>query len=146
MHEAHRQPVQSQLEQLNSGLASTHSRSRIRAEPEIRMRFYTLRPHHRRRHRKKFKLAEFAEFGFALRGADPSHWADQPDDRLLAFVDYQGWCFDGERQPLDGFVSRFGGGSLTEVDRELMRSWLAEQGADRIDVGPLQDHWEWVSN
>ena len=107
---------------------------------------YTLRPHHRRRHRKKLKLAEFAELGFPLAGVDAAAWSEQAEDPLLAFIDYQGWCFDGERSPLDGFVSRFGGDSLTEVDRELMRSWLSEQGAEQVEVGPLQDHWEWVAS
>lgn len=110
------------------------------------MRLYILRPHHRRRHRKKLKLAEFSELGFAISGNAPVSWAAQPTDPLQAFIDYQGWCFDGERQPLEGFVSRFGGGSLTEVDRELMQSWLSEQGAFEITLGPLQDHWEWVSD
>ena len=110
------------------------------------MRMYILRPHHRRRHRKKLKLAEFAELGFPLRGIDAARWSEQTADPLLAFIDYQGWCFDGERLPLDGFVSRFGGDSLTEVDRELMRSWLSEQGAEQVEVGQLQDHWEWVAS
>lgn len=110
------------------------------------MRLYTLRPHHRRRHRKKLRLAEFAELGFALRGVEPDAWLQQGGvDPLLAMLDAQGWNWDGERRPLDGFVSRFGGGSLTEVDRELLRHWLREQSATGVQIGPLQDRWDWVT-
>ncbi len=112
------------------------------------MRRFDLRPHHRRRHRKKLRLAEFAELGFALRGPlSPACERDAAgDDPLLAFIDQQGWCWDGERQPLDGFVSRFGGGSLTEVERTLLRAWLDERGAREVLIGPLQDRWEWVTH
>lgn len=109
------------------------------------MRLYQLRPHHRRRHRKKLRLAEFAELGFAVSGDEPDTWQRLDVDPLLAFLDYQGWSWDGERRPLDGFVARFGGGSLTEVDRELLRAWLREQQAGGIHVGPLQERWAWVT-
>ena len=109
------------------------------------MHRYTLRPHHRRRHRKKLRLAEFAELGFAVQGPEPEAWERAEVDPLIALVGAQGWCFEGERRPLDGFIARFGGGSLTEVDRELLRQWLGEQAAGRIEIGPLQDRWEWVT-
>lgn len=110
------------------------------------MRLYTLRPHHRRRHRKKLRLAEFGELGFAVRGIEPEGWATAGSDPLFALIDAQGWCWDGERAPLDGFISRFGGGSLTEVDRELLQQWLREQGATRVEVGDLQDRWDWIAH
>jgi uncharacterized protein YggL (DUF469 family) len=109
------------------------------------MRLYELRPHHRRRHRKKLRLAEFAELGFPLYGEAPAGWDGQDPDPLRAFLDYQGWSWDGERRPLDGFVGRFGGGSLTEVDRTLMCEWLRQQGAGSVQVGPLQDRWGWIT-
>lgn len=111
------------------------------------MHRYDLRPHHRRRHRKKLRLAEFAELGFPVRASLP----DAPpsggswEEVLQAFLDQQGWSWDGEPRPLDGFVSRFGGGSLTDVDRTLMQAWLVDQGAGDVCVGPLQDRWEWVT-
>ncbi|MCK7594107.1 50S ribosome-binding protein YggL [Pseudomarimonas salicorniae] len=109
------------------------------------MRLHALRPHHRRRHRKKLRLAEFAELGFSIRGTEPAAWREAQPDPLGELIDTQGWLFDGERSPLDGFIARFGGGSLTEVDRELVRQWLLEQGADDIALGALQDRWEWVT-
>jgi uncharacterized protein YggL (DUF469 family) len=109
------------------------------------MRQFQLRPHHRRRHRKKLRLAEFGELGFALQGGEPAAWQALEIDPLDAMVHAQGWSWDGERRPLDGFVSRFGGGSLTEVDRELMRQWLLDQGATQIQLGPLQDRWAWIT-
>jgi uncharacterized protein YggL (DUF469 family) len=110
------------------------------------MRLYPLRPHHRRRHRKKLRLAEFAELGFAVRGEAPPEWGESRPDPLERLIDSQGWCFDGEREPLDGFIARFGGGSLTDVDRELLIQWLREQGASAIGLGPLQDRWEWLTS
>ena len=109
------------------------------------MRLYELRPHHRRRHRKKLRLAEFAELGFAVAGQPPASWLAAEADPLQAFLDYQGWSWDGERWPIDGFVARFGGGSLTEVERELLRSWLHEQGVTGVVIGPLQDRWAWIT-
>lgn len=109
------------------------------------MRLYTLRPHHRRRHRKKLHLAEFAEHGFAVHGQAPAAWGGIDPDPLLAFIDDQGWCWEGERAPLDGFVARFGGGSLSELDRTRLCDWLAGQGASDVRVGPLVDRWGWIT-
>lgn len=106
------------------------------------MRWYELRPHHRRRHRKKLRLAEFAEIGFPIASLAMIPAAVTA---LLGFVDQQGWSFDGERQPLEGFITRFGGGSLTEVDRELLRQWLLGQGVSDVKLGALQDYWRWVT-
>lgn len=109
------------------------------------MRTYTLRGHHRRRHRKKLRLAEFAEYGFSVRARSAAPLPPHAVEPAIAFIESNGWCWDADAPPhssqLHGFVRRFGGGSLTDVDRELLRSWMIDAGYAEIDVGPLEDAW-----
>jgi uncharacterized protein YggL (DUF469 family) len=103
----------------------------------------------RRRLRKKKRVGEFMELGFAVTAtlrsglshddvdAFADRWIDAVELRRLA---YGGAC--GGDGTLDGFVTLMGRGSATEADRRALMACLdADDAVVRHDVGALRDAW-----
>ncbi|MGP6224128.1 YggL family protein [Pseudomonas aeruginosa] len=102
----------------------------------------------KRRLRKKLRLGEFQEFGFSFEltydRSALSH--DDALDRLIDFVEAQGWVFGGggspEQAEISGYLCLARVGSLDEADRESARLWLeAQPWCKAFEVGPLSDCW-----
>jgi uncharacterized protein YggL (DUF469 family) len=97
-----------------------------------------------KRLRKKLRIDEFKEYGFAvslrLSGslsprARDDFWAlflgELIAKRLLAFSGNE-----------EGYITKFGRGSATEEDRNAVSAWLTDRaGVERVTVGPLEDAW-----
>jgi uncharacterized protein YggL (DUF469 family) len=98
-----------------------------------------------RRLRKKLHVGEFKELGFefevVLKDTVPPGEEEALADLFLAeIVEPRHLAFGG--WITGGFISCWGRGSVTEEDREAIRSWLlarAEIGEAR--VSPLVDAW-----
>jgi uncharacterized protein YggL (DUF469 family) len=99
-----------------------------------------------KRLRKKKRVGEFMERGFALRGelrrglVGPA--LDAFVDRLLEVIEDRELAFGGGagRDRLEGFVTRMRRGSASEDDRAALAAFL-EADADvlRHEVGALRD-------
>lgn len=98
-----------------------------------------------RRLRKKLRIGEFKELGFAIAvDLKPPITRDMEDSVVSAFlteiVDPRSMVFGGWIS--DGFITRLGRGSVTEVDRAMTLSWLeARPEIETARVGPLVDAW-----
>ncbi|MBO3275508.1 50S ribosome-binding protein YggL [Pseudomonas schmalbachii] len=102
----------------------------------------------KRRLRKKLRLAEFQEFGFSFELTYDSAAIDLDDalDKLIDFVEAQGWAFGGGGNPdeteVTGYLCQAGVGTLTEEDREKTREWMeAQPWCKGFEIGPLSDCW-----
>ena len=99
-----------------------------------------------RRLRKKLRIGEFKELGFAIAvDLKPSITRDMEDSFVCAFlseiVDPRSFAFGGWIS--DGFITRLGRGSVTEADRAMILSWLvAQPEIEAARVGPLVDSWK----
>lgn len=95
-----------------------------------------------RRLRKKLRVGEFREFGFAVGFRVSPALSTQGVDELwnrfiLDAIEARGLAFGGGQE---GFVTKVGHGSATEADRDAVRAWLtARSGVDDVKVGPLED-------
>jgi len=97
-----------------------------------------------RRLRKKLRVGEFRELGFAVGFRVSPALSSQEVDELwnrfiLDAIEARGLAFCGGHE---GFVTKVGRGSATEADRDAVRAWLAAQrGVEDVKVGPLEDAW-----
>lgn len=101
-----------------------------------------------RRLRKKLRVAEFQELGFAIDFRfDSQHYTlDQALDHWIEFVESQGWGFGGGggegSDALSGYLVSFKRGTLGEADRERASQWLDSQpGFACIRCAELSDAW-----
>ncbi|WP_281704850.1 50S ribosome-binding protein YggL [Aeromonas taiwanensis] len=101
-----------------------------------------------RRLRKKLRVGEFQEHGFAIdfRFDSQSYTLDQALDHWIEFVESQGWGFYGgggeESDTMSGYLVRFERGTLGEDDQECARQWLDNQpGFACIQCSELSDVW-----
>lgn len=103
----------------------------------------------KRRLRKKKRLGEFKELGFevkiALRAALDAPTHNALTERFIAAIEARNLAFGGgfgSDNQWNGFVSCYARGSATELDREAIRRWIAEQPEIvGHEVGPLRDAW-----
>ncbi len=97
-----------------------------------------------RRLRKKLRVGDFRELGFAVSLRLSRTLSDRDFDDLwtrfiVHAIEARDLAFGGGQ---DGFVTRAGRGSATEADREAVRAWLeAQPGVEAVTVGPLEDAW-----
>lgn len=97
----------------------------------------------KRRLRKKLRVGEFQEFGFAFSASIAK--AEDQDAMLDRFVDEiaaRGLVFGGWSSPetVEGFISLATRGSATEEHRQFVESWLkAQPGVEDVEVGELVD-------
>lgn len=108
---------------------------------------YTPKRWHTRRHRKLFRLGEFAEYGFQVSAAFPSAWLcsrgpRQVDDFLTA-LSLRELAFDGLSEPVihGSITSSRHRKSATERDRDFVAELLVYLGFSAVSVGVLQDAW-----
>lgn len=101
-----------------------------------------------RRLRKKLRVGEFQELGFAIdfRFDKQLYTLDQALDHWIEFVESQGWGFGGGggegSDILSGYLASFERGTLGEDDRERARQWLDSQhGFTCIQCAELSDAW-----
>ena len=98
-----------------------------------------------RRLRKKLRIAEFKELGFAFAAEiKQSITLDMENSVVSAFlaeiVDPRSLTLGGGIS--DGFITCFGRGSVTEADREMILSWLvARPEIETARIGPLVEAW-----
>jgi uncharacterized protein YggL (DUF469 family) len=104
---------------------------------------------HNRRQRKKLRLREFQELGFAVSAAlrDPLDGAQRDaliDTFLKECIEANGMLFGGGiNRTLDGYVVAHGvRASTTEAQRAIVRAWLdARAELESVAVEPLTDAW-----
>ena len=97
-----------------------------------------------KRLRKKLRIEEFKEYGFAVsfRLSD-SLSPKARDDFWTLFIgeliEKRGLAFSGNEE---GYITKFGRGSATEEDRKAVSAWLTERfDISRVTIGPLEDAW-----
>ena len=97
-----------------------------------------------KRLRKKLRIDEFKEYGFAVSFRLSDSLSPKAKDDLWALfiaelIEKRGLAFSGNEE---GYITKFGRGSATEEDREAVSAWLTERpGIDRVTIGPLEDAW-----
>lgn len=97
-----------------------------------------------KRLRKKLRIEEFKEYGFAVsfrlsESLSPKAADDFWSAFLVELIERRGLAFGGGEE---GYVTKFGRGSATEEDREAALKWLNERsGVERVAVGALEDAW-----
>lgn len=97
-----------------------------------------------RRLRKKLRVGEFREDGFAVRfrfvpGIDHEARGEVLWRFITAAVEPRALRFGGGEH---GFVTRAGRGSTSEEDRAAVRAWLVGCGnVTDVVVGPNEDAW-----
>ena len=102
----------------------------------------------KKRLRKKLRVGEFQELGFAVRFRLPGDLNESGmnafwDAFIIEVVEAGGFMFGGAcGHEWDVFVCRPNRQSATEADRQAIASWLGrhEQVSD-ILIGPLVDAW-----
>lgn len=101
-----------------------------------------------RRLRKKLRVGEFRELGFAIdfRFDNQLYTLDQALDHWIEFVESQGWGFVGGggegSDILSGYLTSFEQGTLGEADRVRARQWLVSQpGFACTQCAELSDAW-----
>jgi uncharacterized protein len=105
------------------------------------------KPHHKPRHRKKLRLGEFRELGFAVSATCPADWDDARRDTamgaLLQLCEARGLDYGGgdSASGMDGYVVRAGRGSADEADRDAVRAELSRLGFTEVQAGDLEDAW-----
>jgi hypothetical protein len=94
--------------------------------------------------RKKLRIEEFKEYGFAVSFRLADSLSPMARDEFWAkfhgeLIQQRGLAFSGHEE---GYITKFGRGSATEADREAVSTWLGVQpGIGRVMVGPLEDAW-----
>ena len=97
-----------------------------------------------KRLRKKLRVGEFKEYGFAVGFRVSEALSPKAKDEFWAsfigeLIEKRGLAFGGNEE---GYITKFGRGSATEEDREAVGKWLEERpGIERVIVGPLEDAW-----
>jgi uncharacterized protein YggL (DUF469 family) len=97
-----------------------------------------------KRLRKKLRIEEFKEYGFAVSFRLAESLSPMAKDDFWALftaevIRKRGLAFSGHEE---GYITKFGRGSATEGDREAVSAWLKERpGVNRVTVGPLEDAW-----
>jgi uncharacterized protein YggL (DUF469 family) len=97
-----------------------------------------------KRLRKKLRIEEFKEYGFAVSFRLSESLSPKARDDFWALfigelIEKRGLAFGGNEE---GYITKFGRGSATEEDRKAVSAWLTERsGVSRITVGPLEDAW-----
>ena len=96
-----------------------------------------------KRLRKKLRLEEFKEDGFAIGFRLSSNLSPKTKDEFwssfLQFIESRRLAFGGGEE---GYVTKFARGSATEDDRDAVRGWLeARPEVEHLVVGPLEDAW-----
>jgi uncharacterized protein len=103
--------------------------------------------HHNVRQRKKLRLGEFQEFGFAVSAHCPTGWSDEQREQamstLLDRVEDRGLDYGGgdSASGMDGYIVAAGRGSASEDDRAALQAALTELGFVDVEVGALEDAW-----
>lgn len=98
-----------------------------------------------RRLRKKLYVGEFQEYGFRFEADLAAELStDQQDDLICRLLDEAiepqnlalgGWV-------TEGYVARYGRGSVTEQERQAVEAWLKQQPEyASVRVAPLEDAW-----
>jgi uncharacterized protein len=98
-------------------------------------------PHRSRRLRKKLRIGEFKELGFAVTFAfhEDITNQDQNDfwDRLIDEVERQGLAFGGGTE---GYITLMRRGTVTAAHWDAIREWLcASPVLARFELGALED-------
>jgi uncharacterized protein len=97
-----------------------------------------------KRLRKKLRIGEFKEYGFAVgfRISEALSAKDKDDcwaSFIAELIEKRGLAFGGNEE---GYITKFGRGSATEEDREAVAAWLKERpGIDHVVLSPLEDAW-----
>ena len=101
----------------------------------------------RKRLRKKKRVGEFREFGFAVAfRLDPNLVETEVDafvDDLIDIVEDHDLGFGGGgKLEWQGYVTRLSRGSATDSDRETLNAFLQHDSRVKaVAVGPLNDAW-----
>ena len=103
----------------------------------------------KRRLRKKLHVGEFQELGFEVRfswRSDAEHDFDEKLNEWIDFVESKGWAFGGggstKRKTIEGFIAKFGRGTLKEEDRLQAEKWFDEkEWIESFEVELLKDAW-----
>ncbi len=101
-----------------------------------------------RRLRKKLRVDEFQELGFEIeiQASDNADIEVLVGKWLIEVMDnngmmFGGGCDEGEGW-IRGFVTKRGGGTLTEEHRTIVKDWLASrQKVKEFETKPLRDAW-----
>ena len=97
-----------------------------------------------KRLRKKLRIDEFKEYGFAVSFRLSDSLSPKARDDLWALfrgelMETRGLAYSGNEE---GYITKFGRGSATEEDRNAVSAWLADQrGVERVTIGRLEDAW-----
>jgi hypothetical protein len=101
-----------------------------------------------KRQRKKHRIAEFQELGFALRFCTPASWSRGEQDAFwnecIRRVEDLGLALGGGTgECWDVFVTTLRErGSVTVEQRQALLEWLgAQPGISAIQAGGLEDAW-----
>lgn len=102
----------------------------------------------KRRLRKKLRKGEFQELGFEVGYACSEGLTDDACDAvfdrfILEAIEGNDLAFGGGGpRRVDGFVTVWGRGSVTEAQREAVERWLAASPeVKRFEIGPPVDAW-----
>ncbi|WP_322033396.1 YggL family protein [Paraburkholderia sp. J76] len=104
---------------------------------------------HNRRQRKKLRLGEFQELGFAVaaalrHGLDSAQHDALMDVFLTECIEAHGMLFSGGlNEALDGYIVADGvRTSATDEQCELVRAWLTSRCEfGGVTIAPLSDAW-----
>ena len=97
-----------------------------------------------KRLRKKLRIEEFKEYGFAVSFRVSESLSPKATDEFWTsfveqLIEARGLAFAGGEE---GYVAKFGRGSATEQDRRAVAAWLQSRAeVERVTVGPLEDAW-----
>jgi hypothetical protein len=97
-----------------------------------------------KRLRKKLRIEEFKEYGFAVSFRLSDSLSPKARDDFWALfigelIEKRGLAFSGNEE---GYIMKFGRGSANEEDRTAVSAWLTERsGVSHVTVGPLEDAW-----
>jgi hypothetical protein len=100
--------------------------------------------HRSRRLRKKLRVGEFQELGFAISFQFHSGISESDTERfwdafITEAIERHGLAYGGGEE---GFVTLWGRGSVTEGHRELLRAWLASRAeVASFQIGFRVDAW-----
>jgi uncharacterized protein len=103
--------------------------------------------HHTARQRKKLRLGEFQQLGFAISATCPTGWSGEQREQamsdLIDRIEARGLDYGGgdSASGMDGYVMAAGRASATEDDRAAVEAALGELGFVDVEVGALEDAW-----
>jgi len=99
-----------------------------------------------RRLRKKLRVDEFQELGFHvdIQASDDADMQALLDRWLIDAMENNGMDFGGgcdmRKATIEGFVTKHGGGTLTEEHRTIVTEWLeSHPEIKEFETGPLRD-------